>query len=426
MNRFAWKGQIYHTNEKRELEIFENSWVLCENGICKGVSKELPEDWKNAELTDFGDKIIIPGFSDLHVHAAQYSYIGTGMDEELLGWLEKYAFPEEAAFADLEYAEKAYSCFVRDLRKSATTRASIFASKHVPATELLMEMLDKTGLKTYIGKVNMDRNCPDYIREESAEVSGNDTEKWVAETIDKFENTKPILTPRVTPTCSDEVMAKLGEIQKKYGVAMQSHLSENQGEIAWVKELCPDTEFYGEAYDKFGLFGGENCPTIMAHCVYSSDEELELIEKRGVWICLCPQSNMNVATGIAPARKYLERGLKVGLGSDLAGGSTLSIFRAITDSVVASKLRWRLVDQNLKPLSVAEAFYMATRGGGSFFGKVGAFEEGFEMDAVVIDDSALYTPKKLSMHDRFERLCYLYTDSKIIAKCVAGKKIEID
>ena len=116
MNRFAWKGQIYHTNEKRELEIFENSWILCEDGICKGIFKELPEDWENAELTDFGDKIIIPGFSDLHVHAAQYSYVGTGMDEELLGWLEKYAFPEEASFADLEYAEKAYSCFVRDLR----------------------------------------------------------------------------------------------------------------------------------------------------------------------------------------------------------------------------------------------------------------------------------------------------------------------
>ena len=110
MSRFAWKGNIIHTNEKRELEIFENSWVLCENGICKGVFKELPEDWKDAELTDFGDKIIIPGFSDLHVHAAQYSYRGTGMDEELLGWLEKYAFPEEAAFSDLEYAEKAYSC----------------------------------------------------------------------------------------------------------------------------------------------------------------------------------------------------------------------------------------------------------------------------------------------------------------------------
>lgn len=426
MNRFAWKGQIYHTNEKRELEIFENSWVLCEEGICKGVFKELPEDWKDAGITDFGDRIIIPGLMDLHVHAPQYTYRGTGMDEELLDWLEKYAFPEEASYSDLEYAEKAYSLFVRDLRRSATTRASIFASKHVPATELLMEMLDRTGLKTYVGKVNMDRNCPDYIREESAEVSGNDTEKWVAETVDKFENAKPILTPRFIPTCSDEVMAMLGEIQKKYGVPTQSHISENPGEIAWVSELCPDTKFYGEAYDRFGLFGGENCPTVMAHCVYSSEEEQELIKKRGVWIAHCPQSNMNVASGIAPVRSFLDKGLKVGLGSDVAGGSSLSIFRAMTDAVMSSKLRWRLVDSSLHQLSIADAFYMATRGGGSFFGKTGAFEEGFEFDAVVIDDSALYTPKKLSMHDRFERLCYLYTDSKIIAKCVCGKMIDLE
>lgn len=426
MSRFAWKGQIYHTNENRKIEIFENSFVLCENGICKGIFKELPEDWKEAEITDFGDKIIIPGLMDLHVHAPQYTYRGTGMDLELLDWLEKYAFPEEASYSDLEYAEKAYSVFVRDLKKSATTRASVFASKHVPATELLMEMLDKTGLKTFVGKVNMDRNCPDYIREESPEVSADNTERWVANTIDKFSNTKPIITPRFTPTCSDGLMAKLGEIQKKYSVPVQSHLSENQGEIAWVKELCPDTEFYGEAYDKFGLFGGESCPTVMAHCVYSGEKEQELIKKRGVWIAHCPQSNMNVASGIAPIRQYLDKGLKVGLGSDVAGGSTLSIFRAMTDAIMCSKLRWRLVDQNLHQLSVDDAFYMATRGGGSFFGKVGAFEEGFEMDAVVIDDSALYTPKELSMHDRFERLCYLYTDAKIVAKCVAGKMINLE
>ncbi len=426
MNRFAWKGQIYHTDENRRIEVFENSFVLCEGGICKGIVKELPEDWKNVEITDFGDKIIIPGLVDLHVHAPQYSYRGTGMDEELLDWLEKYAFPEEASYSDIEYAEKAYSVFVRDLRKSATTRASIFASKHVPATELLMEMLDKTGLKTLVGKVNMDRNCPDYIREENAKASGDDTERWISETADKFENAKPIITPRFTPTCSDEAMARLGEIQKKYGVPVQSHLSENLGEISWVKELCPDTEFYGEAYDKFGLFGGENCPTIMAHCVYSSEEEQKLIKERGVWIAHCPQSNMNVASGIAPIRQYLDKGLKVGLGSDVAGGSTLSIFRAMTDAIMCSKLRWRLIDQNLHQLSVDDAFYMATRGGGSFFGKVGAFEEGFEMDAVVIDDSALYTPKKLSMHDRFERLCYLYTDAKIVAKCVAGKMINLE
>lgn len=362
---------------------------------------------------------------DLHVHAAQYTYRGTGMDEELLDWLEKYAFPEECAYADLEYAEKAYSVFIRDLRRSATTRASIFASKHVAATELLMEMLDKTGLKTYVGKVNMDRNCPDYIREESAETAGKDTERWVAETVGRFGNTKPVLTPRFTPTCSDELMAKLGEIQRKYGVAVQSHVSENPSEIAWVAQLCPNTKFYGEAYDQFGLFGGENCPTVMAHCVYSCEEEQELMKKRGVWIAHCPQSNMNVASGIAPVREYLNKGLKVGLGSDVAGGSRLSIFRAMTDAIMSSKLRWRLVDQNLHQLSIDDAFYMATRGGGGYFGKVGAFEDGFEMDAVVIDDSALYTPKKLSMHDRFERLCYLYTDAKVVAKCVAGKMVDV-
>lgn len=424
MNRFAWKGHIFQTNDDMKIEIFENSWVLCEDGICKGIFKELPEEWKNAELTDFGDKIIIPGFCDLHVHAPQYTYRGTGMDLELLDWLQKYAFPEEASYADLEYAEKAYSIFAADLRRSATTRASIFASLHVPATELLMEKLEASGLKTYVGKVNMDRNSPDILRE-TAESSAADTDRWISETENRFENTKPIITPRFIPSCTDELMTSLGEIQKKHKTAVQSHVSENPSEIKWVSELCPFSDFYGDAYDHFGLFGGENCKTIMAHCVYSDEREQKLMKERGVWIAHCPQSNMNVASGIAPVREFINNGLKVGLGSDVAGGSSLSIFRAMTDAIMSSKLRWRLVDSSLHQLSVDEVFHMATRGGGSFFGKVGAFEEGFEMDAVVIDDSALYTPKKISMHDRFERLCYLYKDAKIVSKCVAGRKIDL-
>lgn len=424
--KFAWKGDIFYSDENRGIMFFDDSWVLSEDGICKGVVNELPEDWKDAELTDFGDCVIIPGLVDLHIHAPQYPYRGTGMDEELLDWLEKYAFPEEATYANLEYADEAYSIFVRDLKKSATTRACIFSSRHVPATEILMEKLENSGLKTYVGKVNMDRNCPDILREESAEKSAEDTERWIEESEKRFENTKPIITPRFTPTCSDELMAMLGEIQKRHGTAVQSHLSENPGEISWVAELCPDTDFYAEAYDKFGLFGGENCKTVMAHCVYSDEREQELIKERGVWIAHCPQSNMNVASGIAPVRRFLDKGLKVGLGSDVAGGSSESIFRAMTDAVMCSKLRWRLVDSSLRQLSIEDAFHMATRGGGSFFGKVGAFDEGFEMDAVVIDDSPLYTPKKLSDHDRFERLCYLYTDTKIVAKCVAGKMIDLE
>lgn len=425
MTRFAWKGQIYHTNEKRKIEFFEDSFLLCEDGICKGISKELPEEWKDVPVTDFGDKVIIPGFYDLHVHAAQFAYRGTGMDVELLDWLNLYAFPEESRFSGLEYAEKAYSIYSDAIRKSATARACIFASAQVPATELLMEKLEKTGIKAYVGKVNMDRNAPDSLREKDAETSAADTVRWIEDTCEKFENIKPMLTPRFIPSCTDELMEKLGEIQKKTGLPVQSHLSENPKEVQWVSELCPFSEFYGDAYEHFGLFGGENCRTVMAHCVYSDEKEQELIKNKGVWIAHCPQSNMNVASGIAPVREFLDKGLNIGLGSDVAGGSSDSIFRAMTDAVMCSKLRWRLSDSSLAPISIEDAFFMATRGGGSFFGNVGAFEEGFEFDALVLDDSKIPCPRKLHPHDRFERICYLYPDVKIEAKCVAGKMIEL-
>ena len=137
---------------------------------------------------------------------------------------------------------------------------------------------------------------------------------------------------------------------------MQSHLSENFGEIAWVKELCPNTHFYGEAYSQFDLFGGD-CPTIMAHCVHSSDEEIALMKKQGVYIAHCPQSNTNLSSGISPARRYLDKGLHIGLGSDIAGGTSVSILRAMADAIQVSKLYWRLVDSSMKPLTVEEAFY---------------------------------------------------------------------
>ena len=240
--------------------------------------------------------------------------------------------------------------------------------------------------------------------------------------VDKFENVKPILTPRFTPSCSDELMEKLSEIQKRYHLPMQSHLSENFGEIAWVKELCPNTHFYGEAYSQFDLFGGD-CPTIMAHCVHSSNEEIALMKKQGVYIAHCPQSNTNLASGISPARRYLDEGLHIGLGSDIAGGTSVSILRAMADAIQVSKLYWRLVDSSMKPLTVEEAFYMGTEGGGSFFGKMGSFKEGYEFDAVVLNDSTIPTPLKLSPKDRLERLIYLSDDRNITAKYVAGRKI---
>lgn len=171
--------------------------------------------------------------NDLHLHAPQYAFHGMYMDLELLDWLNTVTFPEEARYADLNYAEKAYSIFTDDIKHSATTRASIFGTLHVDATELLMDLMEKTGLKTFIGKVNMDRNGSLALQEASAVVSAKDTVRWLEETTGKYENVKPILTPRFTPSCSDELMTRLAEIQRTYRLPVQSHLSENQGEIAW-------------------------------------------------------------------------------------------------------------------------------------------------------------------------------------------------
>ena len=210
---------------------------------------------------------------------------------------------------------------------------------------------------------------------------------------------------------------------------VQSHLSENQGEIEWVKQLRPDAAFYGDGYDKYDLFGDRNLDqekvrTVMAHCVWSTDDEVRRIKDNGVFIAHCPASNMNLSSGIAPIRKYLDLDMKVGLGSDVAGGQTESIFRAITDAIQVSKMYWRHVDEKAKPVTFEEAFYMATKSGGEFFGKVGSFEPGFEFDAVVLDDSALKSPNDLNIRQRIERAIYLSLDlNGIVAKYAAGRKI---
>ena len=367
--------------------------------------------------------MIMPGCVDLHVHAPQYSYRGLGMDMELLEWLETNTFPEESKMKDINYAKKSYSIFVENLRKSATTRACIFATVHREATLLLMDMLENAGLCTMTGKVNMDRNCPDYIREASADASAKETIQWVEDVLNRhYKNTYPILTPRFTPSCTDELMTKLKEIQIKYNLPLQSHLSENPGEIEWVRELCPTSEYYGDAYAMFGLFGND-CKTVMAHCVYSDEREIRRMKNNGVFIAHCPESNMNIASGIAPVRTYLEEGMHVGLGSDVAGGATENMFTAMAHAIQASKLRWRLTDQSLKPLTAPEAFYMATKGGGAFFGKAGSFEPGYELDAVVLDDSRLKHPQELTLDKRFERLIYMADDREIYAKYVRGSQL---
>lgn len=421
---FVIKGTICHTPELGKLEIREDAYVVCEDGICAGVFGELPERFADLPLLDHTGKAVIPGLVDLHIHAPQYAIRGTGYDHELLEWLYQNTFPEEMHYADPDYANRAYDMFTEKMRRSATTRAVIFGTIHREATLGLMEKMERSGLVTYVGKVNMDRNAPEGLLEKDALAAAEDTRQFILEAQEKgFARTKPIITPRFVPSCSDQLLKKLGELSLEYRLPVQSHLSENKDEVQLVQELVPEAAFYGDAYDRYHLFGGR-MPAVMAHCVHSSPAEVERIKQNGVWVAHCPASNMNLTSGIAPMRRYLSQGLRCGLGTDVSAGTSASMFRAVTDAIQVSKLYRRYIDPDCKPLTFAESLFLASKGGGAFFGKVGSFEKGYEFDALILSDESEPVPRSLRAVDRLERIFYLGLDQAgIVQKFVAGREI---
>ena len=236
-NSFVLKGNIIYSVSLEELKEVVNGYIVVIDGKSEGVFTSLDEKYKALPLYDYKDALIVPGLIDLHIHAPQFGFRGMALDLELMEWLEKYTFPEEAKFSEIEYAEKAYSIFVDALRKSATTRLVVFASRHREATVLLMDKL-----------------APSPLKEESAEVSEKETRLWLDEIRGRYKNTKPILTPRFVPSVSDSLMGKLELIRDEYDLPVQSHLSENPNEIELVKELAPYSRFYGDAYNHFIAF----------------------------------------------------------------------------------------------------------------------------------------------------------------------------
>lgn len=416
------KGDFIYSKSQTELEMIKDGFLLANEKEIIDLYTELPKEYKEERIEDYTGKLIIPGFTDLHVHAPQYTFRGLGMNMELIPWLNTYTFPAEAKYADVNYAKKTYPRFVEDLKNSATTRAGIFGTIHVESTKYLMDLIEESGVVAGIGKVNMDRNSPENLCE-GTEESLENTRRWLSEIEGRYDRVFPILTPRFIPSCSDRAMEGLEIICRETGLPVQSHLSENISEIDWVQELHPDTSCYAEAYDKYGLCGSMS-KTIMAHCVHSdrSEKEMELLRKNQVWVAHCPESNMNLASGVAPIKKMMKENVRIGIGTDIAAGSKLSMFSAMADAIKASKLRWVYVDKEESPLTVSEVFYLATVGGGSFFGKAGSFEKGYEFDAVVIDDSNL-SDTEMSLYERLERLIYMAEESRIIRKYVRGQQV---
>jgi guanine deaminase len=344
-----------------------------------------------------------------------------------LPWLQNYTFPEESKYADVHYAERMYRRFIHTQWLFGTMRSVVFGTVHTDSTRVLMQLYQEAGMGAMVGKVAMNRNCPDTLSEDvDAYIRGQ--ESIIADPQLSIVNcqlsipplVRPIITPRFVPSCTPELLKACGELAAKYQLPVQSHLSENTSEIAWVAELEKESTCYGDAYNRYGLFG--QTPTIMAHCVWTQGSELELMKKNDVMVAHCPTSNFNLSSGLAPVRSFLDEGLRVGLGSDISGGHDLNMFRMLVYAIQVSKMQYQQ-DKSKAFLTLPEIFWIATKSAGSFFGKVGSFEPGYEFDALVIDDSVLH-PDEYSLLHRLERYIYVGDDRQIVHRFCRGQEVE--
>ena len=413
------KGHIVEAKSFGDPVITENGYLAVKDGALLGVYSALPEEYSGAKLTDYSGKLILQGFSDMHLHAPQYPMLGMGMDLPLMDWLKAYTFKTEARFADLDFARDAYRRLATELVNNGTTRVCIYSSTHTDATLILMEELERAGVGGYVGKVNMDRNSGEC--QELTEESKRETLRWLDEST-RFSLVRPILTPRFTPSCSNELMQWLGGIAKERGIYVQSHLSENRKEMELVKELHPDCEQYWETYEKYGLWTDH---TVMAHCVHSDAREQQAMIDHNVLCVHCPDSNINICSGFAPVRQMKNRGVWVALGSDIAGGAQLPMLSVLTGALRMSKARAIATEGREPFLTVGEAYYLATSAGARYFGDMDGFAPGNPLHAVVLDETALPpSTRELTLKERFERAVYLSDDRSILAVYGAGKQIK--
>ena len=339
---------------------------------------------------------LLPGLVDLHVHAPQWPQLGLALDRPLEEWLQTCTFPLEARYADLGFARNVYESLVDGLLANGTTTAMYYATIHLPATRALADICLAKSQRALIGRVAMDDpdQCPPYYRDASAASAEADTRAFIAyvQALPGNESAlvRPVITPRFIPGCSDQLLHGLGRLARESGCHVQTHCSESDWEHRFVLDRCGMSDT--AALEHFGLLLPR---TILAHGNFVSDADIALIRGRDAAIAHCPLSNFYFSDAVLPLRRILDRGVRVGLGTDIAGGSSPSVLDNARYAVIASRGLESGVDAALdrqqrrhpgSRIDAATAFWLATAGGGAALGlPVGLFREGYEFDALRID-----------------------------------------
>jgi len=380
------------------------------------------------------NSVLVPGLIDLHIHAPQWPQLGTGYDVPLDEWLFEYTFPTEAAFADTDYARTIWDDMVPSLLANGTTTAVYYGSVHVDATTALAQTCVRHGQRAWVGRTAMDhpQGTPDYYRDESPQAGLEASKQSIAEIEaldDPHDLVRPIITPRFIPACTDELLASLGRLATDTGHLVQTHCSENDWEHGYVldRHQMSDTS----SLDRFGLMRDH---TVLAHGTMLSDDDFDLIAARGAGVAHCPLSNTYFGDAIFPTRRALSRGVRVGLGTDIAGGPSASLLANAARAVDVSRHLEDGVDQRVTTndrgvadsrIDATAAFYLATMGGADVLGApIGLLAVGRRFDAVAISlDDIDNVPGGDKPLRRFEKLVRLAGRRAITHVWVDGKAV---
>jgi guanine deaminase len=324
------------------------------------------------------DTLTLAGFIDCHVHYPQTQMIGA-YGEQLIDWLNEYTFVSEQQFASKEHGQKVASVFLRECLRAGTTTATVYCTVHPQSVDAFFEAASALGMRMIAGKVMMDRNAPAALTDTPKK--GYDESKAL---IGKWHGTGRNLycvTPRFAPTSSPEQMEMTGALWHEHpGTYLQSHVSENRDEVAWVKELYPERNGYLDVYDHYQQLGPR---AIYGHGIWLTEAELQRCHDTGTAIAHCPTSNLFLGSGLFNLKNALkrERPVRVGLATDLGGGTSFSMLQTLNEA-------YKVAHLNHNALSAGHAFYLATRGTAHSLyldDKIGSIAPGMEADLVVLD-----------------------------------------
>jgi guanine deaminase len=443
----AFLGTFLHAPQRGRLECLQDALIVVAadgaitavhpHGSPLAASEAARLGAAGALITLGQDQYVLPGMVDLHVHAPQWPQLGKALDLPLEEWLQRFTFPLESRYSDTAYAQQVYESLVANLLANGTTTAMYFASIHLAATKALADICLRYPQRALIGRVAMDNpdQCPDFYRDASAHTAEHETREFI-DYVRSLPGSQgliyPVITPRFIPSCTDDLLGRLGKLARETGCHVQTHCSESDWQHQYVLERYGRTD--AAALDGFGLLSRR---TVLAHGNFVDDSDAKLIVERGAGVAHCPLSNVYFSDAVFPLRRMLDAGMHVGLGTDIAGGASASLLENARHAVINSRLLEAGVDarqsrsERRRPdsrIDALTAFWVATAGGGIALDlPVGRFAPGYQFDACVIDATAAQSNLRVADEDPpetvLQKIIYEATRANIAQVWVASRRV---